>query len=223
MALQLVQPVQLSWKNATRSIGIAVLALASLLCAPLMAQAGSISLAWDASSSTVSGYRIYYGTNSSSLTTIIDVGNQTSYAVNGLTNGVTYYFVVRAYTAQGVLSQPSNMESGAPVGTPFTDPQLSSALTPIRAVHIAEMRSRIDTLRAANGLGQVSWTDPTLTPGITTVKAVHITQMRTALSQVYSARKLTPPSYADPNLTASSTQVKGAHISDLRNAITAVE
>jgi hypothetical protein len=188
-----------------------------------VAQAGSISLAWDASTSTVSGYRIYYGTSPTNLTNIVEVGNQTSYAVNGLTNGVTYHFVVHAYTAQGVMSGPSNPVSGAATAQPFTDPQLSSALTPIRAVHIAEMRLRINTLRAANGLAAITWTDPVLTAGVTTVKAVHITQMRTALNQVYSAKKLSPPSYSEPNLSAAVTPIKGAHISDLRNAIAAVE
>jgi hypothetical protein len=223
MPLQIDQSVQLSWKNATRPFSIAVLALVSLLCAPLVARAGTISLAWDASTSTVSGYRIYYGTNPNSLTTIVDVGNQTSYAVSGLTNGVTYHFVVHAYTAQGVLSGPSNPVSGVPFVAPFTDPQLSSALTPIRVIHINEMRARINSLRTANGLAPVSWEDPVLTSGVTPVKAVHITQMRNALNQVYSARQLSPPSYSDPNLTAAATPVKGAHISDLRNAITAVE
>jgi hypothetical protein len=223
MALQIDQPVQLSWKNTTKLFSIAALALAGLLCAPLAALAGGLTLVWDASTSTVSGYRIYYGTNPSSLTSIVDVGNQTSYAVNGLSNGVTYHFVVRAYTAQGVLSAPSNTASGVPVAAPFIDPQLSSALTPIRAVHIVEMRSRINSLRAAHGLAAINWTDPVLTPGVTPVKAVHITQMRTALNQVYSARSLSLPFYSDPNLTATATPVKGAHISDLRIAITAVE
>ena len=42
----------------------------------------------------------------------------------------------------------------------------------IKAVHITELRSAIDTLRAVNHLAPVGWTDATLSPETTTVASV---------------------------------------------------
>lgn len=215
--------MQLSWNFSTRFLGVAVLGLASLLCAPVAAHAGRISLAWDASTSTVNGYVLYYGTSESSLTSTVDVGNQTTYSIDGLTTGARYYFEVRAYAGSPrVYSNPSNRVNGLAVGVPFTD-TLSSGTTHIRAVHISEIRARINALRATYGLAAISWTDPVLTAGGTTVKVVHITQMRTALNQVYTARSLQVPSYSDPTLTVGATPIRVAHINELRAAVLAVE
>jgi hypothetical protein len=214
--------VQLSWRFATRFLSIAALAFASLLCAPVAAHAARISLAWNASTSVVSGYVIYYGTSETSLTTTIDVGNQTTYSVDGLTVGVRYYFEVRAYNAQGLYSSSSNRVDGVAGNLPFTD-TLSSGQTPIRSIHITEMRARINALRAARGLAAISWTDTVLTVGVTPMRAVHITQMRTALNQVYTALGRTPPAYTDSSLSTGTTPIKVAHLNELRAAIQAVE
>lgn len=67
---------------------------------------GSISgstLKWDTASGDVLGYRIYYGTVEEKYTEIVDVGNLTQYSLDNipLTEGIIYYFVVRAYNAYG--------------------------------------------------------------------------------------------------------------------------
>ena len=64
------------------------------------AYAGQVTLAWDAvSAPSLSGYRLYYGQNSSSYSSQLDAGTQTTYTVSGLTDGQTYYFAVTAYDA----------------------------------------------------------------------------------------------------------------------------
>jgi hypothetical protein len=69
----------------------------------------SVSLAWDPSpDSNVAGYAIHYGNGSGNYSTSLDVGNQTTATVAGLARELTYYFVVTAYTADGVESLPSN-------------------------------------------------------------------------------------------------------------------
>jgi hypothetical protein len=57
----------------------------------------------------IGGYRIYYGTASHEYTTTIDVSNPglTTYVVDALNVGVTYYFAVTALSAAGVESAPS--------------------------------------------------------------------------------------------------------------------
>ena len=65
------------------------------------AQAAEITLAWDQNpESDVTGYKIYYGQSSGSYSTTVDVGNYTSCVISGLEIGVTYYFVVTAYTSE---------------------------------------------------------------------------------------------------------------------------
>jgi hypothetical protein len=110
-----------------------------------------------------------------------------------------------------------NVSQNAP---PFTDDPLISQVTPIRAVHITELRTRIDALRQQFELSPFAWTDPTL--AVVFVKAVHITELRVALNDAYSAAAQSPPSYTDPTLGPGVT-MKVAHVAELRAAIVAVE
>ncbi|MCD4720922.1 MAG: fibronectin type III domain-containing protein, partial [Desulfobacula sp.] len=71
-------------------------------------------LKWDASTGDVTGYTIYYGLSQGSYPFSEDVGNVTQYSLNNfsLSEGTTYYFVVRAYNAAGE-SGDSNVTSYA--------------------------------------------------------------------------------------------------------------
>jgi M6 family metalloprotease-like protein len=106
-------------------------------------------------------------------------------------------------------------------GPPFTDPTLSSGLTPIKVVHVTELRARIDASRTMRGLAPFSWTDAVLAAGTTSIKAVHVMEMRTAVTQAYAAAGLTPPTFTDASL--GGVQVKTIHIQQLRDAVTAIE
>ena len=101
----------------------------------------------------------------------------------------------------------------------FTDPVLTPRVTVIRAVHIIELRSDIDTLRSDAGLSASVWTDPTLTPRTSTIRAAHVAEMRTALSAVYTTCGQSAPSYTDPTLTAGQTVVRSKHIDELRTGV----
>lgn len=105
---------------------------------------------------------------------------------------------------------------------PFTDDVLTADSSMIRAVHITELRTRVDALRARFNLPAYAWTDRALTPAVTLVRAQHIIDLRTALSDVYSAARQTPPNYADPSLGAGTT-VKAAYIAELRTAVITIE
>ena len=72
------------------------------------AKAASLNLAWDPPiSGAPAGYVLGYGTQTGVYTTIVNVGPSTSYTVNGLAEGRTYFFVVVAYNAAGVISAPT--------------------------------------------------------------------------------------------------------------------
>jgi glucose/arabinose dehydrogenase len=103
----------------------------------------------------------------------------------------------------------------------FTDPTLIPGVTPLKAVHVVELRSRVNALRSANGLAAVVWTDNLLVSGTTLVRAIHISELRSALAQAYASAGRPAPSYTDPTLP-SGTPIKAVHISELRAAIIAL-
>ena len=84
---------------------------------------GSVALVWSAptdSGGGVSGYNIYAGTianGESALPVNATLIGGTSYVVTGLSNGLTYYFTIRAVNPAG-MSLPSVQFSARPATTP---------------------------------------------------------------------------------------------------------
>jgi PKD repeat protein len=111
------------------------LCLLVLLAVATQSRAGQLSLAWDASADArVVGYMLSYGSASGNYSSAIDVGNNVSYTVTGLSDGSTLYFAVRAYDAGRNLSAYSNqvsatISSGAP--TPSFSATPSSGAAPL--------------------------------------------------------------------------------------------
>ena len=70
---------------------------------------------------------------------------------------------VTATDAGGLSAAQSFAVAVLAVG--FTDDPIEPSVTPVRAVHLTVLRTRIDILRASRGLPAFSWTDPVLTPG----------------------------------------------------------
>ena len=106
-----------------RRIVVAALAL-FLFIAPARVEARPIALAWDVNSEpSVTGYTLFYGTQSGVYTTSIDVGNLISYLID--LPGTQYYFALRAYTATGLTSPLSN-EVAESSAIALTDPGIQS-------------------------------------------------------------------------------------------------
>ena len=82
--------------------------------------------------------------------------------------------------------------------TPFTDPVLTVGVTPIKAAHMTELRTRADAVRVGCGLTAATWTDPVLTAGVTPIKAAHMTELRAAVTAAYAACTQTAPTWTDP-------------------------
>ncbi|MBI4064136.1 MAG: hypothetical protein HY401_07535 [Elusimicrobia bacterium] len=102
---------------------------------------------------------------------------------------------------------------------PWTDDPLTSN-TPIRVVHITELRAQINNLRAPWGLSAFSWTDNSLNAN-TRVRAVHLTELRQAILDVYNLASDPPPNpvFSDPVITPGMSPVRAAHFSQLRTAV----
>ena len=105
----------------------------------------------------------------------------------------------------------------------FTDDPLVPAVTPVRAVHFRELRTRIDALRTTGGLSAYAWTDPALTPGVTRVRSAHLTELRTALNQAYVAAGQPRPTYSDARVRAGTTPIRAVHVNELRAAVVELE
>ena len=99
-----------------------------------VAGAGTVTLTWSApasaSASAIESYDIYEGTSSggesSSAVNGTTLISGTSYMVSGLTNGVTYYFVVKAMNSVGI-SPASNEVSATPVVNPCASETANAA------------------------------------------------------------------------------------------------
>lgn len=62
-------------------------------------------------------------------------------------------------------------------GGSYTDPTLTTTVTPVRAAHVTDLRSALDTARAVLTLSTLSYAD-TITASTTVIKASHLTEVR---------------------------------------------
>lgn len=101
-------------------LSVAILLLVSLLNSgeakgQIVPNSYNASLAWDAHiDSTVTAYRVYYGTVSENYTTSINVENQTTVTIPNLESGIVYFFAITAINSSGLESGISNQVSFQP-------------------------------------------------------------------------------------------------------------
>jgi uncharacterized repeat protein (TIGR03803 family) len=102
---------------------------------------------------------------------------------------------------------------------PFTDEPLVPQVTTIKAVHITELRTRIDTARGFYHLPAYQYSE-SVAAGVS-IKSTHIIEMRAALLEAYNAAARTPPTYTTS--PAVGVPIVVADIADLRSAVRAIE
>ena len=115
--------------NFARTLGSQVMLGVMLFFCTAYAQAGQVSLAWDANTEpTLGGYQLYYGQTSGNYTANADVGNQTSYTLTGLQEGTTYYFAAKAYDTTRTTSSGFSNEVSTTIAS-TTPPPTSNFCT----------------------------------------------------------------------------------------------
>ncbi len=68
-----------------------------ILIIPATSMAASVTLRWQANQEPdISSYNVYYGTQSRDYGLPIPAGNATSYTIDNLAEGTTYYFALTA-------------------------------------------------------------------------------------------------------------------------------
>ncbi|HEX3069491.1 MAG TPA: hypothetical protein VHX14_13050, partial [Thermoanaerobaculia bacterium] len=125
----------------------------------------------------------------------------------------TYLYQVRAADAS-TLGSPSSVDLATTIL--FTDDPMSAGSTIIKAVHITELRTAVNAVRAAAGLSPTTFTDASLSG--TRPKALHVTELRSALDAARAAIGLSALVYTDPGLAAGGI-VKAAHYRELRAGV----
>jgi hypothetical protein len=91
---------------------------------PIISYAAQIELAWDASVGPVTGYKIYYGTNSGIYDFSINVGNFTSCTISGLQESTIYYFAVTAYNDIAESDYSEEISHNTPISAQTSEPMI---------------------------------------------------------------------------------------------------
>jgi len=92
------------------------------LLVPALAEATSITIAWDPNTDGVTaGYYVYYGTQAGNYSGYVDVRTATTAIINTQNSTTTYYFAVQAYSSTADRSQYSTEVVWQP-STPTAQP-----------------------------------------------------------------------------------------------------
>jgi hypothetical protein len=146
------------------------------------------------------------------------------------TGGTTYAKYCHKDNPGGPTPTPSpSPGGGGGTATPYawTDPGLTAGQTPVKAIHITDLRSAINAKQTACSLPTTTWLEA-VTAGVTPIKKQHVDELRTAvndlMTKVAASKSLTAtlPTYTDPTLVVNKTPVRAAHIQELRAAVDAV-
>jgi hypothetical protein len=144
----------------------------------------------------------------------ITTTTSTTFTNTGLSPNTSYLYKARAVNSAGASS-----DSPSDVGTTviFTDDPLVAGSTVIKAVHLAELRTAVNAVRALAGMGAASFTDPA-TPGVV-VKAVHINELRSDLDPALQALGLNALAGGYTNSLAAGVVIKAVDFQEIRNKV----
>ncbi len=168
----------------------------------------TVAVRWNAATNATS-YTLERATRIGQWTQIAQF-NGTDWNDTGRTPNTTYLYRVRAANGT-VTSAYSNIDHATTII--FTDDPLGID-TPIRAVHLTQLRTTVNAVRVAAGLSALTYTDPN--PAGVAVKAVHINELRTALSAALAA---IGKSASFSGTVSSGTPIRAIHFQELRDLV----
>ncbi len=171
----------------------------------------SVSLTW-AAAAFAAKYEVLRSFEGSAFVVIAAPTNP-SYVDTGVEPSTTYLYKVRSVDSGNTRSASSAVDAATTIM--FSNDPLSAGIS-AQALHISELRTAVNAMRTAAGLGAATFTDPTVSSG-TPIKAVHITELRSALDQARSTIGLTALGYSDT--IASGVAVKAIDLQEIRNGV----
>lgn len=169
-----------------------------------------ISISWTAPAGGADHYAIERSENIAGPFSSIGTATGTTYNDQLVTELHVYLYRVRAVTAAGASSTPSNMALGTAITFEFDELDNQE----IRARHFNDIRTAINKVRNVAGRQNYNWARGSLT-GLD-VKADDVTEMRTALNEVLVDLSIPLTPYEDPTLAAGVTPIKATHLEQLQ-------
>ena len=136
------------------------------------------------------------------------------FADTTVTPGAAYLYRIRAVGPSGLEAPDSGVDLGTAVA--FTDDPLLATTTPVKAVHLTQLRDAVTAVRALAGMAPFIFIDSD--PAGVTVKAGHITSLRTALDPARAALGL-PAAVYTRTLVAGSSLIAAIDFTELRNGV----
>lgn len=168
----------------------------------------SVRITWNPAANATT-YELERSSNNGPFTTIASITG-TVFTDTGRAANTTYLYRVRALSSAGTASAYSNVDHATTILF-IDDPLLSG--TVVKDEHITQLRTAINALRIAVGLGAFGFTQP-VGPG-QIIRAAHIAELRNALTPALSARGIAP-SYT---LLGTGLAIRTIHIQELRNYV----
>ena len=174
------------------------------------ASTSSVTIVWNGVTTAVS-YDVYRKSGGAAFGPPVQTVLVPAWTDSGLAANTSYVYQVVARDAGSALSPPSNPDVATTIV--FTDDPLLAGTTPVKAVHLTELRTAVNAVRAAAGLGPVTFIDPV--PAGVPIRAVHVTELRSNLEPARSALGLPTIAWTDPSL-GTGVSVKAAHTQQVR-------
>ena len=134
--------------------------------------------------------------------------------VNGRPLGVNYLLPTAADNTRALNTNAPLMaewRSEVSLNVTFSDDPIAAGVTPVRAIHLMELRNAIDALRLRAGLSATLWSSAVATGNV--ISVAHIMELRAALNPALTALGITPQ-YGE--VVSSGSPVKASHIQELR-------
>jgi Fibronectin type III domain len=184
-----------------------------------------INLTWTASTGgTVDHYQVERSQDHASGYTVVAPSvTTTSYSDTSVSPGAAYLYRVRAVDSSNNLTNYSNIDLATTI-TFEDDPLISYAenptnATPIRAVHLNQLRQAVNAVRALAGKGLASWTypDPVSSPPEQRrqIYLEDITELRTELDEALIILGMSQ-SYPTNPVLARGSAISAAHFMQIR-------
>ncbi|MBI2821380.1 MAG: fibronectin type III domain-containing protein [Acidobacteria bacterium] len=175
-----------------------------------------IYLIWTDNSSDETGFTLERKAAGGVYTPISLAANMTAYLDTALSASTTYSYRIKASNAGGDSAYSSEVSSATGAAAAFSDDPIVAGVTPVRAVHVSELRQAVNSVRACARLAASSWSNLALAGD--PVYAADVQELRDSLGPALSALGTQTPAYTD-NPVATGTAIKKVHVDELRQAV----
>jgi hypothetical protein len=168
--------------------------------------AAQVNVAWTFSG-TADAFELYRNN------VLIYTGSALTYADTAVQPSSGYWYKVRAVKS-GVRSADSNRDAATTVM--FLDDPIVAGQTNVAAVHVTQLRTAVNALRAAAGLAAASFPE-NVSSGVT-IAAIHLTRLRSALDEARAVLQLPAVIYERPPVVIGNT-IRSRDVMDLRAGV----